>query len=496
VGGQMRTADARYPQRTAAECWSLLMSTALPFGVPKLAQPPKPRLFVLDSNLAVLEYLRAVLSSQYSLSLFSDETSLLHQCANGPEPHLVLLAWESIEQSLPILSHVRTSIPDVPIIILSTSAEVKNLEIVTRIGSRGVVLKPFVDGNLEIAIEEHLACVDRGNSAEPQEIRLDDSHSFVWSNKRMRELQAQASLVAKSDIPVLIMGESGTGKEILAMYTHKMSLRSERMFLKVNCAAMPADLLESELFGYEQGAFTGAIKAKPGKFEICTGGTIFLDEIGEMPAILQAKLLQVLQDGTFSRLGSRAPMKVDVRVIAATNINMKAAIAQKSFREDLYYRLNGFSLVIPPLRDRRDEIPILAQHFVRKGATKYGSKPLTLSHNLLDALTRYSWPGNSRELEHVINRFLILGDEMAILADLSPFSNLHTETNASQDQLKGAGLKQLVRSLKGDAEASAIERILEANGWNRKAAANELQISYKALLYKIKQYDLAPRRRA
>jgi DNA-binding NtrC family response regulator len=472
------------------------MSNALPFGVPKLAQPPKPRLFVLDSNLAVLEYLRAVLSSDYSLSLFSDETSLLHQCANGPEPHLVLLAWESIEQSLPILSHIRASIPDVPIIILSTSAEVKNLEIVTRIGSRGVVLKPFVDGNLETAIEEHLACVDRATSAEPQEIRLDDSHSFVWCNKRMRELQAQAALVAKSDIPVLIMGESGTGKEILAMYTHKMSLRSERMFLKVNCAAMPADLLESELFGYEQGAFTGAIKAKPGKFEICTGGTIFLDEIGEMPAILQAKLLQVLQDGTFSRLGSRAPMKVDVRVIAATNINMKAAIAQKSFREDLYYRLNGFSLVIPPLRDRRDEIPLLAHHFVRKGAAKYGSKPLTLSRNLLDALTRYSWPGNSRELEHVINRFLILGDEMAILADLSPFSNLHTEASSSQDQMKGAGLKQLVRSLKGDAEAAAIERILEANGWNRKAAANELQISYKALLYKIKQYDLAPRRRA
>ena len=472
------------------------MSIALPFGVPKIAPPPKPRLFVLDSNLAVLEYLREVLSSQYNLNLFSDERSLLNQCTAGPEPHLVLLAWESIEQSLPILSHVRASLSDVPIIILSCSAEVKNLEIVTRIGSRGVVLKPFVDGNLETAIEEHLACMDRDTSAEPQEIRLDDSHSFVWSNKRMRELQAQASLVAKSDIPVLIMGESGTGKEILAMYTHKMSLRGERMFLKVNCAAMPADLLESELFGYEQGAFTGANKAKPGKFEICSGGTIFLDEIGEMPAILQAKLLQVLQDGTFSRLGSRAPMKVDVRVIAATNINMKAAIAQKSFREDLYYRLNGFSLVIPPLRDRRDEIPILAGHFIRKGAAKYGSKPPTLSHNLLDALTRYSWPGNSRELEHVINRFLILGDEMAILADLSPFSHLHAEASPAQDQIKGAGLKQLVRSLKGDAEAAAIERILEGNGWNRKAAANELQISYKALLYKIKQYDLAPRRRA
>lgn len=472
------------------------MSIALPFGVPKLAQPSKPRLFVLDSNVAVLEYLRAALSNQYSLSLFSDEQSLLHQCSSAPEPHLVLLAWDGIEQSLPILSHIRSSMPEVPIIILSCSAEVKNLEIVTQIGSRGVVLKPFVDGNLEVAIEEHLACADRAVLAEPQEVRLDDTHSFVWSNKRMRELQAQAALIAKSDIPVLILGESGTGKEILAMYTHKMSLRSERMFLKVNCAAMPADLLESELFGYEQGAFTGAVKSKPGKFEICSGGTIFLDEIGEMPAILQAKLLQVLQDGTFSRLGSRAPMKVDVRVIAATNINMKAAIAQKSFREDLYYRLNGFSLSIPALRDRRDEIPILASHFIRKGSAKYGSKPLPLSRNLLEALSRYSWPGNSRELENVINRFLILGDEMAILADLSPFSHVHAESGVHPDQVHGTGLKQLVRNLKGDAEATAIERILEGNGWNRKAAASELQISYKALLYKIKQYDLAPRRRA
>jgi DNA-binding NtrC family response regulator len=472
------------------------MSIALPFGVPKLAQPSKPRLFVLDSNVAVLEYLREALSNQYGLSLFSDEQSLLHQCNSDPEPHLVLLAWDSIEQSLPILSHIRSSMPEVPIVILSCSAEVKNLEIVTRIGARGVVLKPFVDGNLEFAIQEHLACVDHAVTAEPQEIRLDDTHSFVCANKRMRELQAQAALVARSDIPVLILGESGTGKEILAMYTHKMSHRGDRMFLKVNCAAMPADLLESELFGYEQGAFTGAIKTKPGKFEVCSGGTIFLDEIGEMPAILQAKLLQVLQDGTFSRLGSRAPMKVDVRVIAATNINMKAAIAQKSFREDLYYRLNGFSLSIPPLRDRRDEIPILASHFIRKASTKYGSKPLSLSHNLLEALTRYSWPGNSRELENVINRFLILADEMAILADLRPFTNTPIESGASQDQVRGTGLKQLVRNLKGDAEATAIAHILEENGWNRKAAASELQISYKALLYKIKQYDLAPRRRA
>jgi len=175
-----------------------------------------------------------------------------------------------------------------------------------------------------------------------------------------------------------------------------MSVRSQRSFLKVNCAAMPLDLLESELFGYEQGAFTGAVKAKPGKFEMCNNGTIFLDEIGEMAPPLQAKLLQVLQDGTFSRLGSRNTVKVDVRVIAATNINIKVAIAQKTFREDLYYRLNGFSVSIPPLRERRVEIPILTNYFMRKIAARFERKPLPITSALMQALCGYSWPGNLR----------------------------------------------------------------------------------------------------
>jgi transcriptional regulator with PAS, ATPase and Fis domain len=393
-----------------------------------------------------------------------------------------------------VLSHIRAGLPDVPIVMLSCTAEVKDFEVVTRIGARGIVLKPFLDGNLENAIDEHLAEARKAIPAEPQEIPLDETHSFVRSSKRMCELQAQAALVAKSDIPVLILGESGTGKEILALYTHKMSNRAHRMFLKVNCAAMPADLLESELFGYEQGAFTGAVKTKPGKFEVCTGGTIFLDEIGEMPAILQAKLLQVLQDGTFSRLGSRSPMRVDVRVIAATNINMKEAIARKAFREDLYYRLNGFSLSIPPLCERREEIPLLASYFMRKVAKKYGRNPLQLSNALLDAFSRYLWPGNLREMENVINRYFILGDERPILAEMNPYTPFRGEGNGFGDSSEGAGLKQIVRSLKGEAEATAIAQMLENKGWNRKAAASELQISYKALLYKIKQYDLAPKR--
>ena len=255
---------------------------------------------------------------------------------------------------------------------------------------------------------------------------------------------------------------------------------------------MPADLLESELFGYEQGAFTGAVKSKPGKFEICDRGTILLDEIGEMPSVLQAKLLQVLQDGTFSRLGSRTSVKVDVRVIAATNIDIKAAIAQKTFREDLYYRLNGFTLKMPPLRERVEEIPILAQHFMRKVALKYECEPIPISPALMQAFSSYSWPGNLRELENTIKRFLVLADEQSIIGELNPWQRAATPSAQGESAEGERSLKHLVRNLKGGAEAAAIAQSLEGSGWNRKAAAVDLQISYKALLYKIKQYNLEP----
>jgi two-component system response regulator AtoC len=440
----------------------------------------------------VLNYLKRTFSASYDLRLFSEEKPFLHDLEAMQRPSLVLLAWDGIAHSMPLFSSVRGSRPEVPLLILATTAEMADYEVFARLGASGVVLKPFVDDSLELAIAKHLL-VAQDESGEPKEIKLENGHSFVRSSKRMREVEAQAQLVAKSDIPVLILGESGTGKEIVAMYTHQMSRRAGRMFLKVNCAAMPADLLESELFGYEQGAFTGATKSKPGKFETCDGGTIFLDEIGEMPPALQAKLLHVLQDGTFSRLGSRGPTKTDVRVIAATNVNMKDAMARKTFREDLYYRLNGLSLVLPPLRERLDEIPAMAKYFMAKGAKKYDLHPLPISSELLDALGKYSWPGNLRELENVINRLLILQDEKAVIAELAHAGD-HAETaEKSVGHVEAGGLKKLVRGLKGETESSVIAGVLEETGWNRKAAANDLQISYKALLYKIKQYDLGPR---
>jgi len=362
-----------------------------------------------------------------------------------------------------------------------------------RMGAVDVILKPFRETDIDLAVQRCLKKSEKQPAGDDiDEIVLDENVSFVRSSKRMREIESQCKLVARADIPVLILGESGTGKEVAAMLIHKMSARSQRGFLKVNCAAMPADLLESELFGYEQGAFTGAVKSKPGKFEICDKGTILLDEIAEMPPSLQAKLLQVLQDGSFARLGSRASVKVDVRVIAATNVDIKEAIARKTFREDLYYRLNGFTLEMPPLRERIEEVPILCQHFMRKVAAKYECDPLPISPALMQALTSHTWPGNLRELENVVKRYLVLADEQVIMNELIPWRRAGSAASVAEHPGDQKSLKHLVRNLKGGAEAAAIAQSLESSGWNRKAAANDLQISYKALLYKIKQYNLTP----
>ena len=461
----------------------------------------KPHIAVLDADPAILEYIRGILADRFSVDLFTQTAELNRSLSESPAPDLLLMDWhitedETEENALGLLAKIHASKPTLPILMLACSAELKEVVEASRLGAVDVILKPFTKSDIDLAVQHCIKEADEpAMGDEITEIRLDENVSFVRCSKRMREIESQCTLVARADIPVLILGESGTGKEVAAMLIHKLSARSQRSFLKVNCAAMPADLLESELFGYEQGAFTGAVKSKPGKFEICNNGTIFFDEIGEMPPGLQAKLLQVLQDGSFSRLGSRTSVKVDVRVIAATNIDIKTSIAQKTFREDLYYRLNGFTVKMPPLRERTEEIPILSQHFMRKVATKYERDPLPISPVLMQALISHSWPGNLRELENTIKRYLVLGDEQAIIDELSLRESTGSFASGGEDTDGSGGLKYLVRNLKGNAEAAAIAQALENTGWNRKAAANELQISYKALLYKVKQYNLTPPRK-
>ena len=314
---------------------------------------------------------------------------------------------------------------------------------------------------------------------------------FVCASPAMRRIRAQAEQVARVDVPVLLLGESGTGKEVVAHLIHSLSSRDQRTFLKVNCAALPAELLESELFGYEAGAFTGAVRLKPGKFELCNQGTILLDEIAEMPPSLQAKLLHVLQDQEFTRLGGCTRVKVDVRVLAATNVNIQHALAAGKLREDLFYRLSAFILHLPALRERPEDIPMLLRHFVGQFALQYGVASLPLSERLLDAALRYPWPGNVRELENFTKRYLILEDEDLVLNELNPEARRNGNGLAGGGtELRVGDLKAVVAELKGEVETEAIRHCLQQTNWNRKKAARQLRISYKTLLNKMRHYGL------
>jgi len=355
-----------------------------------------------------------------------------------------------------------------------------------------------------------------------------DHDDLFEKSPRMKAIKQMIEQVADTDVTVLVRGESGTGKELVARAIHERSLRKEKPFVKVNCAALPTELLESELFGFEKGAFTGAIQHKPGKFEFANHGTIFLDEIGEMSFPLQAKLLQVVQDGEFSRLGGKADVQVNVRLIAATNRDLEAAVAQGQFREDLYFRLNVVTINLPPLRDRREEIPVLIDHFLKKYSVQYNRPHTSISDDLHRQMSSYGWPGNVRQLENMIKRMVVLGTEAPIVKELQqsvapiisrvqvplafpsrsaasqpappppaaplPAQPAAAVAGAGATELAGAtgsvSLKEIARKAAQEAERTLIARMLTRTCWNRKEAAEILGISYKALLYKIKENGL------
>ena len=453
----------------------------------------KAKILLVDDEPGMLRYIRTLLEvDNHHVETASTGEEALEHVQKGLRPDLVLmdLLMPGID-GLETLEQLRKLQPGVKVVMLSCVNDTKKVVQAIRLGATDYITKPFQKAELDKVIDQCLGTHQENYTGEVEE--LGDEIFFVAASPNMRKLRSQAALVANVDIPVLMLGESGTGKEVMARLIHKLSPRAHRTFLKVNCAAVPADLLESELFGYEAGAFTGANHAKPGKFEICNKGTILLDEIGEMPPSLQAKLLHVLQDQQFSRLGSRSVIKVDVRILAATNINIPEALATKRLREDLYYRLNAFTLSLPPLRDRKEEIPVLLKHSMTQMAERYARPPLPLSPVLLQACHNHSWPGNLRELNNFLKRYLILGDENLAVAELLPKNdgNGAISGDSSMRKSDGGGLKGLARSAKDEAEAQAITQALEQTNWNRKQAAAILQISYKALLYKIRQYGIA-----
>src|SRR5579884_3404378 len=319
----------------------------------------------------------------------------------------------------------------------------------------------------------------------PEEIVF--GHSEV-----MRAVRERLDRVAGANVPVLIQGESGTGKDIIARLVHGMSPWKTGPFVKVNCPAIPGTLLESELFGYEKGAFTGAYGAKPGRVELAHRGTLFLDEISELDLALQSKLLQLLQDGQFCRIGAQEDKKVEVRVVCATNRKLEEEIENGTFRSDLFYRINVVNLYLPPLRERRADITALVSYFLEYYNRKYNCKARPLSPELMEILQKYHWPGNIRELENLVKRYVILGSEEVISNDLQPREN---DLLASDINLDGPiSLKKLTRQATRQLERKIILKVLHNHHWNRKQAAKTLNISYRALLYKIRDAGLPPNR--
>lgn len=307
----------------------------------------------------------------------------------------------------------------------------------------------------------------------------------------MQEVRRQLPRIAANGVPVLIYGESGTGKEIIANLIHSNSPSAASPFIKVNCPAIPGMLLESELFGYEKGAFTGAYSPKPGRVELAKGGTLFLDEISEMDVSLQSKLLQFLQDGHFSRIGGQESRRIEVRTVCATNRNLEAQVENGTFRQDLFYRINVITIRLPALRERSADIPELAAYLLQVYKDQYNCSAKPLSASALRSLKDYSWPGNIRQLENVLKRYAILGTEEAI------FTELHqSDTPAFMPTLSfdgGTSLKKITREAVRDLERHIIMQSLQASNWNRKRAARLLNISYRALLYKIKDAGISHR---
>src|SRR5215469_6645301 len=309
---------------------------------------------------------------------------------------------------------------------------------------------------------------------------------------RSEAMHARLEKVAGANVPVLIQGESGTGKDIIARLVHAQSPWHSGPFVKVNCPAIPGTLLESELFGYEKGAFTGAYGTKPGRVEMAHRGTLFLDEISELDLGLQSKLLQLLQEGQFCRIGAQADKKVEVRVVCATNRKLEEEIENGTFRQDLFYRINVVNLYMPPLRERRSDIELLVNYFLEYYNRKYNCKARPLSPELMEVLGKYHWPGNIRELENLIKRYVILGTEDVISSDLQP-----RDADLLTPEINFDGpisLKKLTRQATRALERKIILKVLHNHHWNRKQAARTLNISYRALLYKIRDAGLPANR--
>src|SRR5437870_5321124 len=449
----------------------------------------KRSILVVDDDKNTRDYLAAFLtSSGFIAECVGTGDEAIERLASGNSPSMILLdVMLPGKDGIEVLANVKTMHPKIPIIILSGIGQIKTVVEAMKLGASDYLTKPFEEEALELAIENALEKERLKEEVKTlkQQLAYVEQGNILTSNPQMLRIIDISRHVASTDVPVLILGESGVGKEVISFFIHEQSNRSDGPFVKVNCAALPHELLESELFGYERGAFTGAIRDKIGKFEQADKGTLLLDEIGEMSPHLQAKLLHVLQDAEFSRLGGKKPVKVNVRVLAATNKKLKEAVLKGEFRNDLYFRLNVIKLEVPPLRDRREDIPLLCAHFLEKYRERYQSSVQQFPKELMETFLRYDWPGNVRQLENIVKRYLILPD-----TDIVSEMKVSGPDEVVPINQGNISLKEVAGHAAEVAEKEVVLRVLEETGWNRKESARRLRISYKALRNKLKKWQL------
>jgi len=419
------------------------------------------------------------------------------QMVTKEKPELVLLDIKMPGLSgMEVLDKVKTIDGNLDVIMLSGHGDTQNVVESIRRGASEFINKPF---NIE-EVEIHIRTALEKNRLKKEVTRLKSKleaksayDTLIGDSPQMLAVKNVIEQVADSELTVLILGESGTGKEIVARMLHALSTRGQKPFTKVNCAAIPRELLEAELFGYEKGAFTGAVKNKPGRFEIASTGTIFLDEIGDMPLELQSKLLQVLEQNEFVRVGGIQTVRVDVRIVCATNKNVEEALQKRIIREDLFYRLNEITIQLPPLREKSEDIPLLVDHFLQRYRILYERDFLGLSPEALKALKEYSWPGNVRQLENLIKQIVVRNDESMVF-ELS--ERIATEISSGGPEPPSSraegelSLKRRISALVTQEEKKVISEALRRTNWNRRKAAKLLEISYRSLLYKIKDYGI------
>jgi two-component system response regulator AtoC len=458
------------------------------------------RILVGEDDLEVLGYFEVALKTVGYLVEAAHDGAEVLSCLRSSRLPIDAILLDIVmpnRDGLATLLEIRDFDPGMPVIAVSGAASPQSIVIAMKNGATDFLCKPVDHQHLYRVLSS--AIETRELSSRPSRSPKPTDSSFIGASPPMRDIRRRLGQIGWSDVPVLIQGETGTGKEVLARELHAQSPRADNPFLKLNCAALPSELIESELFGHERGAFTGAIQKKPGMFETADSGTILLDEIGDMDLRLQAKLLHVLQDQEFRRIGGRETIKVDVRVIAATHRDLEKAILDRAFREDLYYRLCVISLNVPPLRDRNDDVIPLAEFFIQKYATK-GMPCPRLTADLKDALIAYRWPGNVRELENYIRRLTVLRDGELIARELYVKINRKSHIPISPEGFEGAHTVAVADSplehvgkAKEQGERAAILEALNSTRWNRRQAAAVLKIEYKALLYRMKRLGLDAR---